>query len=261
MCWWGVVRVERLHRQHGPLVTHPRMCMGHQSRHLWGQANGHLSNPLESQHQGVFCAPRIVPATFWQLVPVTFRQCSGHLFGRPLDKFGSNDLPLFFQAIQLVVDTKQVVYDAHNHPGDVSLGGDSSWVRRIIGISTAPQVGSPYKEAIGDFDAGVWMGKDVVRTTESDHEQRTFFFLGTPSPKAAGCSVDPVVVIARCRVVMCIWQCCMALGRLQMANIEPLANDWLAPGDQVTPAAIQATLHDHRTGCRLGKDLCRPLRS
>ena len=62
------------------------------------------------------------------------------------------------------------------------------------------------------------------------------------------------MVIARCRVVMCILHCCMALGRLPMANIKQLANDRLAPGDQVTRAAIQATLHEHRTGCRLGKD-------
>ena len=94
----------------------------------------------------------------------------------------------------------------------------------------------------------------MVRTTQSDHEQRTSFLLGTPSLKAAGYSVDPVVVIARYRVVMCILHCCMALGRLQMANIERLANDRLAPGDQVTRAAIQATLHEHRTGCHLRKD-------
>ena len=41
---------------------------------------------------------------------------------------------------------------------------------------------------------------------------------------------------------------------VQMANIEWLANDQLAPRDQVTRAAIQAMVHDHRTGCRLGKD-------
>ena len=147
-----------------------------------------------------------------------------------------------------------MVYDACDHPADVWLGGDSPWVRRIIGISPAPQVGSLYNEATWDCDARVWMGKDVVWTFESDHEQRTSFLLGTPSLKAAGCSVDPVVVIARCRVVMCILLCCMALGRLQMANIEQLANDRLSPGDQVICAAIQATLHEHRTGCRLGKD-------
>ena len=39
-----------------------------------------------------------------------------------------------------------------------------------------------------------------------------------------------------------------------MANIERLANDGLAPSGQVTRAAIQATLHEHRTGCRLGTD-------
>ena len=123
-----------------------------------------------------------------------------------------------------------------------------------FGASPAPEVGSLYNDAIWDSDARVWMGKDVVRKTESDHEQRTSFLLRTPSLKAAGCSVDPVVVIARCRVVMCILHCCMALGRLQMANIERLANDRLAPGDQVIRAAILATLHEHRTGCRLGKD-------
>ena len=97
MCWWGVVPIERLHRQHGPLGTHPRMRMGHRTRHLWGQANGHLGNPLESQHRSVFCAPTIVPATFRQLVPAMFPRCSGHLFEHPLEQFSSNNLPLLFR--------------------------------------------------------------------------------------------------------------------------------------------------------------------
>ena len=75
------------------------------------------------------------------------------------------------------------------------------------------------------------MRKDAVRMTEPDHEQRTSFLLRTPSLKAAGCCVGPVVVIARSRVVICILHCCMALGHLQMANIERLVNDRLAPGD------------------------------
>ena len=127
-------------------------------------------------------------------------------------------------------------------------------MRRIIGITPAPRVGSLYNEGIWDSDAAVWRGKDVVRTTESDHTQRTSFLLGTPSLKAAGGSV---VVIARCRVVMCILHCCMAMGRLQMTNIERLAAERLAGGDEVSRAAIQAVLHEHRTGCRLGKD-CSP---
>ena len=130
-------------------------------------------------------------------------------------------------------------------------------MRRIIGITPAPKVGSLYNEGIWDSDAGVWQGKDVVRTTESDHAQRTSFLLGTPSLKAAGCSVEPVVVIARCRVVMCILHCCMAMDRLQMTNIERLAAERLAGGDEVSRAAILAVLHEHRTGCRLGK-YCSP---
>ena len=49
----------------------------------------------------------------------------------------------------------------------------------------------------------------------------------------------------------------MAMGRLQMTNIERLAAERLAGGDEVSRAAIQAVLHEHRTGCRLGKD-CSP---
>ena len=110
------------------------------------------------------------------------------------------------------MDTHRVVFNSHEEAADAWLGGDSPWVRRIIGITTAPQVGSLYNEGIWDSDAAVWRGKDVVRTTESDHTQRTSFLLGTPALKAAGCSVEPVVVIARCRVVMCILHCCMAMG-------------------------------------------------
>ena len=95
----------------------------------------------------------------------------------------------------------------------------------------------------------------MVWTTESYHEHRTSSLLGTPSLKAAGYSWDPLVFIARCRLVMCILHCCMALGRQQMANIRQLANDQLSPGDHVTRAAIRAPLHEHRTGCRLGKDV------
>ena len=94
----------------------------------------------------------------------------------------------------------------------------------------------------------------MVGTTASDHEQRTCFLLGTPSLKAARCSVDPAVAMARPRIDMCILHCCMALGRLQMANIERPAHDLLAPGDEVRRARVKATLHDHRSGCRPGED-------
>ena len=64
------------------------------------------------------------------------------------------------------MDTEQVVYDARDHPADVPFREDSPWVRRIIVISLALQVASLYNESIWDCDAGIWMGKDVVRTTE-----------------------------------------------------------------------------------------------
>ena len=54
---------------------------------------------------------------------------------RQSEQFGSNNLPLFFQAMQLVVDTKLVVSDAPDHPANVWLGGESPCVGRIIGIA------------------------------------------------------------------------------------------------------------------------------
>ena len=98
--------------------------------------------------------------------------------------------------------------------------------QRLSGGVSAPQIGSLYNEAIRDSDARVWIGKDVVRTAESDHEQRTFFLLGAPSLKVHGCSVDPVVVIARCRGVMCLEQAlcsrvCVSLPHVSGVGCRP----------------------------------------
>ena len=204
---------------------------------------------------------RVHTVLFRQRSDKLFRRRSGDLqvfcWNRHRNNLVPTKLMFFCQAIQEVVDTHRVVFNSHEEAADAWLGGDSSWVRRIIGITPAPQVGSLYNEGIWDSDAAVRRGKDVVRTTESDHVQRTSFSLGTPSLKAAGCSVEPQVVILRCRVVMCILHCCMAMGRLQMTNIERLAAERLAGGAEVSRAAIQAVLHEHHTWCRLGKD-CSP---
>ena len=84
---------------------------------------------------------------FQSNVPAVFELCSGHLCEHPLEPLGSMDLPLLFQAMYLIVDTKRVVYNSYDHLGVVWLGGSPS-VCRIIAISPAPQVGSLYYEAI-----------------------------------------------------------------------------------------------------------------
>ena len=122
---------------------------------------------------------------------MTFRCCSGHLFEHPLEQFGCNYLPFFFF---LAIS---------------SLWTPNRW--STTPVITLPMFGwleTPLGcvASLGFHRARVWMGKGVARTTESNHEQRTSFWIGTPSLKVAGCSVDLVVVIARCRVVMCILQ-------------------------------------------------------
>ena len=75
------------------------------------------------------------------------------------------------------MDIHRVFFNSHEEAADAWLGGDSPWVRRIIGITLPAQVGSLYNEGIWGSDAAVWRGKDPVWTTESDHAQRTSFLL------------------------------------------------------------------------------------
>ena len=43
-------------------------------------------------------------------------------------------------------------------PAEVLLGGDQPWLRRLLGISVAPQVGSIFNEAVRDNTAKQWNG-------------------------------------------------------------------------------------------------------
>ena len=93
------------------------------------------------------------------------------------------------------------------------LGGDQPWTRRVIGVSTCPQVGSMFNE-------GIWnaqndrQGSANPRTMEGDEAHYTAFLLGTPSLQAAGCSTHRILKLPRARVVLCILHLTMAMGRL-----------------------------------------------
>ena len=53
-------------------------------------------------------------------------------------------------------------------PATVLLGRDQPWLRRLLGISVAPQVGSIFNQAVPDNTAKLWNGVGARRTTESD---------------------------------------------------------------------------------------------
>ena len=94
------------------------------------------------------------------------------------------------------------------------LGGDQPWTRRVIGVSTCPQVGSMFNEGIWNAQANTWEGSAIPRTMEGGEANYTAFLLGTPSLQAAGCSTQRILKLPRAWVVLCSLHLTMAMGRL-----------------------------------------------
>ena len=92
------------------------------------------------------------------------------------------------------------------------LGGDQPWTRRVIRVSTCPQVGSMFNEGIWDAQTKTWEGSANPRTMEGDEANYTDFLLGTPSLQVAGCSTQRILKLPRAWVVLCILHLTMAMG-------------------------------------------------
>ena len=107
-----------------------------------------------------------------------------------------------------------VQWGASKEEAKVLLGGDQPWTRRVIRVSTCPQVGSMFNEGIWNAQSKTWEGSAIPRTMEGDEANYTAFLLGTPSLQAAGCSIQPILKLPRAWVVLCILHLMMAMGRL-----------------------------------------------
>ena len=124
------------------------------------------------------------------------------------------------------------------------LGGDQPWTRRVIGVSTCPQVGSMSNEGIWNARTKTWEGSANPRTMEGDEANYTAFLLGTPSLQAAVCSTQPILKLPRAWVVLCILHLTMAMGRLLGEFVDREAT-------LVTPALcrdLQVLLSEKRAG-------------
>ena len=102
----------------------------------------------------------------------------------------------------------------------VLFGGDQPWLRRLLGISVAPQVGGIFNEAVRDNMGKRWNGVAARRTTQSDVNNLRRYLVTRKSLDAAGCTGELLLVIARNRVFLCILHCCMAFGRVFVAFLE-----------------------------------------
>ena len=133
-------------------------------------------------------------------------------------------------------------------PAAVLLGGDLPWLRRLLGISVAPQVGSIFNEAMCDNTAKRWNGVTAWRTTLSDVNNHCRYLVTRKSLDAAGCTGEPLLVIARNWVFLCILHCCMAFGRLFVAFLEAHVGNH---PPQVAEE-VQKIMYRNRCGMRLG---------
>ena len=102
----------------------------------------------------------------------------------------------------------------------VFLGGDQPWLRGLLGISVAAQVGGIFNEAVRDNTAKRWNGVASQRATESDANNHRRYHVTRKNLDAEGCPGEPLLVIATNRVFLCILHWCMAFGRLFVAFLE-----------------------------------------
>ena len=105
-------------------------------------------------------------------------------------------------------------------PAAVLFGGDQPWLRRLLGISMAPQAGCIFNEAVRDNTVKHWNGIAARRTTRSDGNNHHRYLMTRKSLDAAGGTGEPLLVIATNRVFLCILHCCMAFGRFFVAFLE-----------------------------------------
>ena len=133
-------------------------------------------------------------------------------------------------------------------PAEVLLGGDQPWLRRLLGISVAPQVESIFNEAVRDNTAKQWNGIGARRTTQSDANNHRRYLMTRKSLDAAGCTGEPLLVIARNRVFLCILHCCMAFGGLFVAFLEAQVENH--PPE--VAGEVQKNLYRNPCGVRLG---------
>ena len=146
--------------------------------------------------------------------------------------------------IQDIIDTGLVQWGASKEEAKVILGGDQPWTRRVIGVSTCPQVGSMCNEGIWNAPRKTWEGSAHPRTMEGDEANYTAFLLGTPSLQAVGCSTQPILKLPRAWAVLCILHLTTAMGRLLGEFVDREARS-------VAPALrqdLQVLLSERRAG-------------
>ena len=121
-------------------------------------------------------------------------------------------------------------------------------MRRLIGVSISPMVGSIYNMGVRDKGAAAWMNTATRRTLRKEAAAPVHYKEIARSLKNGGCIGDPHILVDRCLVFLAILHCGMAMGRLQVAFIE--ARLEALPKD--TTEVVQRILYRAYRGVKLG---------
>ena len=122
--------------------------------------------------------------------------------------------------LQLIHDYKILCWASSRVPTALVLGVDQSFIGRLIGVSTSPQVGYIYNMGVWDNAAAAWLRVDVRRTLDNEAADRHEYHVTGRSLHNGGCIAEPHIVVDRCWVFPCILYCCTAIGRLQVAFVK-----------------------------------------
>ena len=138
--------------------------------------------------------------------------------------------------LQSVHEAKRVYWGTKWVESELVIGGEQPFVRRLMGVSISPMVGSIYNMGVWDKVAEAWVKAGGVEARLRCQETSL-------SLENGGCMGDPHIVVGQCLVFLCILHCCMAMGGLQLAFIAARLGH--LPKDNTT--AVQRVLGTH--GC------------
>ena len=133
-------------------------------------------------------------------------------------------------------------------PSGFVIGGDQPFVRRLIGVSSSPTVGSIYNTGVWDKVAAAWVNVATRRTLDREEAAHRRYKETGRSLENGGCIGHPHIVVDRWVVFLCILHSCMAIGRLQVAFIDTRLVD--LPKENAD--AVQRVLYRAGTGVKLG---------
>ena len=150
--------------------------------------------------------------------------------------------------MQSIQDCKKFYWVSRWVPSGLVIKGDQPFVRRLIGVSTSPLVGSIYNMGVWEKVPAAWVNVATRRTLDREEAARLRYKESGRSLENGGCIGDPHIVVDRCVVFLCILHCCMVIGRLQVASIETRLVD--LPKENVN--AVQRVLYRAGRGVKLG---------